>query len=79
ISKETKHLVRVIHGANDDNAYSPRKGFCYDGLYVVDEAKMMDGKKGFKMCTFTLKQIEEEGQKPIPIRHILTSGKLAKM
>ncbi|KAG2118583.1 SRA-YDG [Suillus cothurnatus] len=60
--------LRVVRGANDDNAYSPTHGYRYDGLYVVDEAKMVDGKKGFKMCTFTLKRIEEDGQKAIPIR-----------
>lgn len=79
LSSETRRPVRVVRGANDDNAYSPRRGFRYDGLYVVDEAKMMDGKKGFQMCTFKLKRIDEEGQKPIPIRRTLTLGKLAKM
>ncbi|KAG1825081.1 SRA-YDG [Suillus variegatus] len=79
LSSETRRPVRVVRGANDDNAYSPRRGFRYDGLYVVDEAKMMDGKKGFQMCTFKLKRIDEEGQKPIPTRRTLTLGKLAKM
>jgi E3 ubiquitin-protein ligase UHRF1 len=79
ISCDTKRPVRVVRGVNDDNAYSPSQGFRYDGLYVVEEAKMKDGKKGFKMCTFTLKRIEEEGQKAIPIRRTLTAGKLAKM
>ncbi|KAG2123964.1 SRA-YDG [Suillus cothurnatus] len=79
ISSVTKRPVRVVRGANDDNAYSPTHGYRYDGLYVVDEAKMVDGKKGFKMCTFTLKRIEEDGQKAIPIRRTLTVGKLAKM
>lgn len=79
VSAETKRPVRVVRGANDDNTYSPGQGYRYDGLYVVDEAKMMNGKKGFKMCTFTLKRIDEEGQKPIPIRRTLTTGKLAKL
>ncbi|KIK37875.1 hypothetical protein CY34DRAFT_809917 [Suillus luteus UH-Slu-Lm8-n1] len=79
ISCETKRPVRVIRGVNDDNVYSPSHGFRYDGLYVVEEAKMKEGKKGFKMCTFTLKRIEEEGQGRIPIRRTLTLGKLAKM
>ncbi|KAG2341392.1 SRA-YDG [Suillus weaverae] len=79
VSFETKRPVRVVRGVNDDNVYSPSQGYRYDGLYVVDEAKMKEGKKGFKMCTFTLKRIDEEGQKAIPIRRTLTASKLAKM
>ncbi|KAG1735806.1 SRA-YDG [Suillus lakei] len=79
VSFETKRPVRVVRGVNDDSVYSPRKGYRYDGLYVVDEAKMKDGKKGFKMCTFTLKRLEEEGQKAIPIKRTLTTVKLSKM
>ncbi|KAG2147696.1 SRA-YDG [Suillus clintonianus] len=79
VSFETKRPVRVVRGVNDDSAYSPKKGYRYDGLYVVDEAKMKDGKKGFKMCTFKLKRLEEEGQKGIPIRRTLTGSKLAKI
>ncbi|KAG1749153.1 SRA-YDG [Suillus paluster] len=78
-SFETKRPVRVVRGPNEGSFYSPSTGFRYDGLYVVDEAKEKDGKKGFKMCTFKLSRIEEEGQKEIPTRRKLTPNKLAKM
>ncbi|KAI6099827.1 hypothetical protein F5141DRAFT_1143808 [Pisolithus sp. B1] len=51
----------------------------YDGLYVVDEAYMKRGKKGFQMCTFKLRRIQEEGIGPIPTRRLLTSKKLQKI
>ncbi|KAJ8589846.1 SRA-YDG [Rhizopogon salebrosus TDB-379] len=79
VSYETKRPVRVVRGANVDNYYAPSKGYRYDGLYVVDEAKMQKGKGGYDMCTFTLRRIEEEGQKPIPTKRTLTHKKLANM
>ncbi|KAG1749152.1 SRA-YDG [Suillus paluster] len=78
-SFETKRPVRVVRGANENSFYSPSTGYRYDGLYVVDEAKLKDGKKGFKMCTFKLRRIEEEGQKGIPTGRKLTASKMAKM
>ncbi|KAG0706418.1 SRA-YDG [Suillus ampliporus] len=78
-SFETKRPVRVVRGVNENSFYSPKTGYRYDGLYVVDEAELKEGKKGFKMCTFKLRRIEEEGQKGVPTGRKLTTKKMAKM
>jgi len=79
ISSQTKRPVRVVRGKNDDNPYTPKTGYRYDGLYVVDEANMKAGKKGFQMCTFVLRRIEEEGVGPVPTRRTLDTKKLLKI
>ncbi|KIJ14221.1 hypothetical protein PAXINDRAFT_156151 [Paxillus involutus ATCC 200175] len=79
ISSETKRPVRVVRGKNTNNHYAPKSGYRYDGLYVVDDASMKVGKKGFKMCTFLLRRIEEEGVGPVPTRRTLDVKKLLKM
>ncbi|KAI6110519.1 SRA-YDG [Pisolithus croceorrhizus] len=79
LSCETKRPVRVVRGKNETSFYSPPEGYRYDGLYVVDEAYMKRGKKGFQMCTFKLRRIQEEGMGPIPTRRLLTSKKLQKI
>ncbi|KIK96029.1 hypothetical protein PAXRUDRAFT_339762 [Paxillus rubicundulus Ve08.2h10] len=79
ISSETKRPVRVVRGKNKDNYYSPKSGYRYDGLYVVDDASMKVGKRGFKMCTFLLRRIEEEGVGPVPTRRTLDVQKLLKI
>ncbi|KAI6024905.1 SRA-YDG [Pisolithus microcarpus] len=79
LSCETKRPVRVIRGKNETSFYSPPEGYRYDGLYVVDEAYMRRGKKGYQMCTFKLRRIQEEGMGPIPSRRLLTSKKLLKI
>ncbi|KAF9234623.1 SRA-YDG [Melanogaster broomeanus] len=79
ISSQTKRPVRVVRGKNGDNPYAPKTGYRYDGLYVVDEASMRMGKKGFQMCTFVLKRIEEEGVGAIPTRRTLDAKKLLKI
>ncbi|OJA11140.1 hypothetical protein AZE42_02384 [Rhizopogon vesiculosus] len=95
ISYETKRPVRVVRGATDKSYYAPTTGYRYDGLYVVDEvtnllamswhithayqANLEKGNKGFYMCTFKLRRIEEEGQKPIPTKSTLTLKKMSKM
>ncbi|KAH7884610.1 SRA-YDG [Phlebopus sp. FC_14] len=79
VSSVTKRPVRVVRGKSSTSYYSPKKGYRYDGLYVVDEAAMVIGKKGFRMCTFKLRRIEEEGVGPIPSRRLLDANKLFKM
>ncbi|OAX37610.1 SRA-YDG protein [Rhizopogon vinicolor AM-OR11-026] len=79
ISSQTKRPVRVVRGATDKSYYAPTTGYRYDGLYVVDEANLEKGNKGFNMCTFKLRRIEEEGQKPIPTKSTLTLKKMTKM
>lgn len=79
LSYETKRPVRVVRGKNETSFYSPPEGYRYDGLYVVDEAYMNRGKKGYQMCTFKLRRIHEEGVGSIPTRRLLTSKKLQKI
>ncbi|KAL4066749.1 PUA-like domain-containing protein [Scleroderma yunnanense] len=79
VSSQTRRPVRVVRGKSNNSFYSPESGYRYDGLYVVDEAYMQTGKKGFQMCTFKLRRIQEEGVGPIPTRRLLTSKKLGKM
>ncbi|KAF9223542.1 SRA-YDG [Gyrodon lividus] len=79
ISSQTKRPVRVVRGKNGNNPYAPKSGYRYDGLYVVDDIDMRQGKKGFKMCTFVLRRIEEEGVGPVPTRRTLDTKKLLKI
>jgi len=74
ISSKNKRPVRVIRGKDDSNNWSPSEGFRYDGLYVVDSAERKPGKKGYEMCFFELRRIQEEGQDRVPYRNLLMTN-----
>ena len=46
--------VRVIRGANLDSPYAPRSGYCYDGLYLVDDYWQEPGRSGFRVWRYRL-------------------------
>ncbi|EGN98982.1 hypothetical protein SERLA73DRAFT_137059 [Serpula lacrymans var. lacrymans S7.3] len=73
ISSETRRPVRVIRGQDKSNRYTPAKGYRYDGLYIVDEAKLERGKSGFMMCKFHLRRFKEDGTVNIPFRRMTLS------
>ncbi|KAH7912037.1 SRA-YDG [Hygrophoropsis aurantiaca] len=79
ISHETKRPVRVVRGADENNYYAPAKGYRYDGLYIVQEAALTHGKKGYMMCRFKLERLQEDGLKPIPTKRTLTTDKMKRM
>ncbi|KAL1743209.1 PUA-like domain-containing protein [Schizophyllum fasciatum] len=57
-SQETRRPIRVVR------SLGPGKGYRYDGLYRVAEAKEDKGKGGFKICRFTLVRLPN--QPPLP-------------
>jgi len=73
ISSETKRPVRVIRGQDKSNRYTPAKGYRYDGLYIVDEAKTERGKSGYMVCKFRLRRFIEDETIKIPFRRMTTS------
>ncbi|KIM40470.1 hypothetical protein M413DRAFT_11387 [Hebeloma cylindrosporum] len=54
MSCKLRKPVRVIRGSTLKSDYAPAEGYRYDGLYMVNEAEMKDGKSGFKVCMFRL-------------------------
>lgn len=52
--------VRVIRGASHKGPYSPKVGYRYAGLYLIEQAWMDKGKSGFVVCRFKLVKCEQE-------------------
>lgn len=46
--------VRVIRGANLNSKYGPRRGYRYDGLYMVDDYWQIEGRSGFRVWLYRL-------------------------
>lgn len=51
--------VRVVRGTNHVSPYSPGAGYCYDGLYRVEDSWQEAGKSGFLVWRFRLCKIDE--------------------
>lgn len=59
--------VRVIRGANHKSPYSPRKGYRYEGLYLVADYWREKGKDNYYVWRFRLikiKGLEQHSQTP---------------
>ncbi|EIW84117.1 SRA-YDG [Coniophora puteana RWD-64-598 SS2] len=83
-SYQQRRAVRVIRGAGKansltNNLYAPKSGYRYDGLYYVDDARIVEGKSKHKVCQFRLVRSMTEGMKGIPTRRVLTTERLKKM
>ena len=59
LSKLNGLPVRVIRGANHISPYSPRVGYRYDGLYMVDDYWREVGKSGFDIWRYRLIKFSE--------------------
>ena len=46
--------VRVIRGATHVSPYSPKVGYRYDGLYLIEEYWQEKGKSGYLVCRYRL-------------------------
>jgi len=51
--------VRVIRGAAHKGPHSPKSGYVYGGLYIIEQAWIEEGKSGFKICRFKLERCDE--------------------
>ena len=51
--------VRVIRGAAHKGPHSPKSGYVYGGLYIIEQAWIEQGKSGFKICRFKLERCDE--------------------
>src|SRR5262245_24776507 len=52
VSQLEGHVIRVIRGAGGDPAYSPAKGYRYDGLFRVVDHWQEPGKDNFLIWRF---------------------------
>lgn len=50
----------MVRGAGGHPAWSPARGYRYDGLYVVEDSFREQGKSGFLVCRFRLRKLAEE-------------------
>lgn len=56
-SYERSKPVRLIRGAGLQNAYAPREGYRYEGLYRIEAVDRVRGKSGFWIWLFKLVQL----------------------
>ena len=52
--------VRVIRGATHKSPHSPKTGYVYAGLYLIEQAWIEKGKSGFRVCRFRLERCDED-------------------
>jgi putative restriction endonuclease len=81
--------VRVIRGARLDSIYAPRSGYCYDGLYMVDDYWQELGRSGFRVWRYRLIKLpsiptrlgvasEASMTYPTPERRVMTVQRLVR-
>jgi putative restriction endonuclease len=60
LSSERQYPVRVVRGPETDPAFAPTTGYRYDGLFLVQDAKMEQGLSGFQICRFVLRSLDPQ-------------------
>jgi putative restriction endonuclease len=63
--------VRVIRGATHQSPYSPTTGYCYDGLYRVEDYWRDRGRSGFFLWRFRLVKDPLASAGVIPILRVI--------
>lgn len=66
--------VRVIRGAAQKSPYSPSSGYCYDGLYRVEDYWQERGKAGFYVWRYRLTRIDEDNISSVPFSDSFLEG-----
>ncbi|TFK68927.1 SRA-YDG [Pluteus cervinus] len=62
-SYEDKRYIRVIRSEKCRSRYAPRKGYRYDGLYMVTDYEYRKGISGYMRFFFTLKKVNANSTK----------------
>ncbi|GAA2723828.1 MULTISPECIES: YDG/SRA domain-containing protein [Streptomyces] len=70
--------VRVIRGAEPDNAHAPSRGYRYDGLYRVEDHWSQRGESGFLVWQYRLVAVDAAGVNEADIRAAHNAAKFGR-